>query len=65
MIIIKLVSIQPGLGLTMEVGIVAVAIVLSTINSVKLFVCWLLNAPATCECISETDLHRQFYVLPH
>ena len=28
-------------------------------------VCWLLNVPATCECISGTDLHRQFYVLPH
>ena len=26
---------------------------------------WLLNIPATCECISGTDLHRQFYVLPH
>ena len=32
---------------------------------VCLFVCWLLNVPATCECISGTDLHRQFYVLPH
>ena len=30
-----------------------------------LLVCWLLNVPATCECISGTDLHRQFYVLPH
>ena len=29
------------------------------------FVCWLLIVPATCECISGTDLHRQFYVLPH
>ena len=28
---------------------------------VGLFVCWLLNVPATCE----TDLFRQFYVLPH
>ena len=26
---------------------------------------WLLNAPATCWCISGTDLLRQFYVLPH
>ena len=25
----------------------------------------LLNVPATCECISGTDLLRQFYVLPH
>ena len=30
-----------------------------------MFVCWLLNVPATCECISRTDLHRQFYVLSH
>ena len=28
-------------------------------------VCWLLIVPATCECISGTDLLRQFYVLPH
>ena len=31
-----------------------------------LFVCgWLLNVPATCECISGTDLRRPFYVLPY
>ena len=29
------------------------------------FAGWLLNVPATGECISETDLLRQFYVLPH
>ena len=29
------------------------------------FVCWLLNVPATCKCISGTDLNRQFYLLPH
>ena len=34
-------------------------------NSVGLFVGWLLNVPATCECISGTDLLRQFYMLPH
>ena len=28
-------------------------------------VCWLLNVPATCECISRTDLLRQVYVLPN
>ena len=28
-------------------------------------VCWLLNIPATCQCISGTDLLRQFYVLPY
>ena len=27
--------------------------------------CLLVNVPATCECISGTDLLRQFYVLPH
>ena len=31
----------------------------------QLFVGCLLNVPATCECISGTDLLRQFYVLPH
>ena len=31
----------------------------------SLFVGWLLNVPATCECISGTDLLRQFYVLQH
>ena len=30
-----------------------------------LFVGCLLNVLATCQCISGTDLHRQFYVLPH
>ena len=30
-----------------------------------LFVDWLLNVPATCKCISRTDLLRQVYVLPH
>ena len=30
-----------------------------------LFVGWLLNVPATGECISGTDLLRQVYVLPH
>ena len=34
-------------------------------REVCLFVGWLLNVPATCECISGTDLLRQFYVLPH
>ena len=32
---------------------------------VCLFVGWLLNVPATGECISGTDLLRQFYMLPH
>ena len=37
----------------------------SNTNWPSLFVGWLLNVPATCECISGTDLLRQFYVLPH
>ena len=28
-------------------------------------VCWLLNIPATCQWISEMDLPRQLYMLPH
>ena len=40
----------------------------SAVGFACLFVCWLvgwlLNVPGTCECISGTDLHRQFYVLP-
>ena len=28
-------------------------------------VCWWLNIPATCKCISGTDPLRQLYVLPH
>ena len=32
---------------------------------VEIFICWLLNVPATCECVSGTDLLRQLYVLPH
>ena len=35
------------------------------LSRVKVVVCWLLNVPATCKCISGTDLLRQFYVLPH
>ena len=31
----------------------------------SLFVGWLLNVRAIYECISETNLLRQFYVLPH
>ena len=34
-------------------------------NDSNLFVCWLLNVPATGECISGTDLLRQLYVLSH
>ena len=30
-----------------------------------LLVGWLFNVPASCQCISGTDLLRQVYVLPH
>ena len=35
------------------------------VDTLPRFVCWLLNVPATGECISGTDLLRQLYVLPH
>ena len=39
------------------------------LNTLEQFVCLLvaclLNVPATCECISGTDVLRQFYMLPH
>ena len=35
------------------------------VDRVVVVVCWPLTVPATCECISETDLLRQVYVLPH
>ena len=38
---------------------------LQWMDIVCLLVGWLLNVPATCECISGTDLHRHFSVLPH
>ena len=34
-------------------------------EEVCLFVGWFLNVPATCQCISGTDLLRQVNVLPH
>ena len=34
-------------------------------NNDVIVVCWLLSIPATCKCISGTDLRGQFYVLPH
>ena len=34
-------------------------------TTTSLFVGWLLNVPATCECVLGTDLLGQFYVLPH
>ena len=40
-------------------------VVKGAISQVAGLVGCLLNVPATCQCISGTDLHRQFYVLPH
>ena len=40
-------------------------LLLVSVSKLFCFVCWLLIVPATCECISGTDLLRQFYVLPH
>ena len=37
----------------------------SVLSPAVVVVCWLLNVPVTCQCISGTDLLRQFYVLPH
>ena len=33
------------------------------LTSLLWFVCWLLNVPAICKCISGIDLLRQFYML--
>ena len=35
-----------------------------TDRQTEMFVGWLLNVPATCECVSGTDLLRQYDVLP-
>ena len=54
---------------TSAVQVWAVTCALLTVLRLNSFrgivVCWLLNVPATCKCISGTDLLRQFYVLPH
>ena len=49
---------------TLALGQVVRALTLSRQASGKA-VCCLLNVPAKCQCISGTDLLRQFYVLPH
>ena len=38
---------------------------MSPTSRLVVVVCWGLNVPATCWCISGTDLFRQLYVLPH
>ena len=55
--------------LTHRVGVRVIMIRRLMEKVVVRFVCWLvgwlLNVPATCECISGTDLLRQLYVLSH
>ena len=55
--------------ITVVVLVVAVVIVVVAVVDKYIKNCllggWLVNVPATCECISGTDLLRQFYVLPH
>ena len=46
-------------------GAIVRAAALGKVQGWSDFVCWLLNVPATCQCISGTDLLRQFYVLSH
>ena len=46
-------------------AIFAVLVYTSTAFVCAFVCCGLLNVPATCECISGTDLLGQFYVLPH
>ena len=41
------------------------AVVAAAAAAAVVGVCWLPNVPPTCECISGTNLFRQFYVLPH
>ena len=38
---------------------------MSEIQREVVVVGWVLNVPATCECISGTDLLRQYCVLPN
>ena len=57
---IKIVVVADGVG-----GRIAFLLAGCTRPPAWVVVCWLLNDPATCQCISGTDLLGQFYVLPH
>ena len=61
-IIITIIMVMMMMTMTTTMIIVVVVVVIVV---VILFVGCLLNIPATCECISGTDLLRQVYVLPH
>ena len=52
-------------GSSITVDTAKLTVDFSSVLPAGLFVSWLLNVPATCECISGTDLLRQCYVLPH
>ena len=57
-----------GIAVVAAVVAAVVVLLLSALLLIPLLVCvvcWLLNVPATCKCISGTGLLRQFYVLPH
>ena len=51
--------------ITLEAEIITSIIWKRRRGGVGVGVCWLLNVPATCWCISGTDLLRQVYILPH
>ena len=50
-------------GLSTALTVIVIGSVLK--NRDVVVVGWLLNVPATCECISGMDPLGQFYVLPH
>ena len=58
-------AVEVGLGGGGAVVVVAAAAAAAAAVVIVVFAGWLLNVPATCQCISGTDLLGQFYVLPH
>ena len=53
------------LSLSLSLSLSLLSLSLSCDQRSHRTVCWFLNVPRTCECISGTDLLRQFDVLPH
>ena len=45
--------------------LLVVVVVFVVVVVVVVVVSWLFNFPATCQCISVTDLLRRLYLLPH
>ena len=62
---IHVVVVEEGEGGEAAATVVIHVVVVGGGGGCFVFVGWLLIVPATCECISGTDLHRQFDVLPH